>query len=155
MDGGHPVRHVDGPSTGQYLYALVFIAAIGLVGILLGAFALAATACGCTRPPDLIVVNRSHAAATVNWRTSGVLGTPLLRSGGAITADACTVTTWPLDAGDVTAAIRVGDGARSVAFRVSRAAGQEPVFVLIDPDGRVGEPLAEWPPGTDDATSCP
>ena len=148
-------RPPAGPTTGQFLYGLLFIAAIGVLGIVAGAFALANATCACTTPPDLIIVNQSHAVASVDWETAGLLGTPLLRSGGHIDAAACEVSSWNLDPGNVTTTVGSRTATRTAHFTVTGRMDRPAHFLLIDAQGQISDSLADWPPGTDNTTTCP
>ncbi len=157
---GHVTRdnvgsdHPGGPTAAQYASALALISAIGLLGIAAGAFALASTACGCAEPADLVVVNQSRAPAGLDWETPGVLGTPLFRAGGHIDAAACGVSSWPLADGEVSITASSAD-TRTVHVTVSGGDGAPAVFPLIDARGHVSDAMTNWPPGTDDTTTCP
>lgn len=156
MNSGLPVQHDDGPLGRQMLYGLgviVVIAPLALAVVL--AFVLPAIACGCSSPPDLVVVNRTHQAVTVDWQTGGLLGTPLFGAQGSIHADACAVTSWGLATGDVTATVRVGNATRTIRFSVARGSERQPRFVAVEATGSISDALSEMPPGVDATTSCP
>ena len=147
-------RQPDDPTTRQFLYGLLFVAAIVITGVVAGAFAIATTTC-CTTPADLVIVNRSHVAVSVDWATPGLLGTPLLGAGGHIDADACAVSTWSLATGAVSATIGSGTASRTAHFTVSGDRSRAPRFLLIDAQGVISDVLPDWPPGTDTTTTCP
>ena len=140
---------------GQFLYGLLSTVAIVMLGVVAGAFALANTTCGCTTPPDLVIVNQSHAVASVDWETRGLLGTPLLRAGGHVDAAACEVSSWSLDRGGVTATVGSGTATRTERFTISGDTDRSARFLLINSRGQISDVLADWPPGTDNASTCP
>lgn len=130
MDSAPPGR------TRQFWYGLAFIVAIGLVGIVIGAFALAGVACGCTRPADIVVVNHSSTDAVIEWQRPGLLGTPLFRSGGREQAAACQTTGLAMDEGDLTVVVSAGGRAQPVAVTVSDSRSPS-AWIAIDSAGQV------------------
>jgi hypothetical protein len=137
-----------GATTGQFLYGLLFLAAIGLAGLLVVAFVLAQDACGCTTPATVVVVNHSSGDAVIEWQSAGLMGTPLFRTSGRETARACESSGLAVAAGEVSATVSVGARRQSVALAI--ADRQKPsAWVVVDAEGRISvrtnEAPTDWP----------
>ena len=150
-----PFVRADRPGTREMLYGLLVVGGLVALAIIGSAFLLASTACGCTEPADLVMVNRSSTPATIDWEAGGILGTPLLRTRGHADAPACQATGISLDHGQVTAFVGAGAPPRTNHMTVTRSNGQPAWYVVVDSRGVIGDPVASAPPGADGASLCP
>ncbi len=124
-------------------FGLLAVAAVATTG---WALVLPPGACGCTTPPDLVVINRSPATVTVTWRAAtGLLGTPLLRVGGNAEAPACQMSTVGLTPGDVTADVTAGADRRVLGVKVGSDRAQPSGWIVVDPHGRISDIMTSAP----------
>ena len=80
------------------------------------------------------VANTSHAAATIESRSSGILGTGLLSSSRSEDVPACSRVSLGLDPGDYELMIVTGAGTKTFALSVSE---RNEVWIRVKPDGSV------------------
>lgn len=130
-----------GPTPHQLGHGLAWISVvlalvIGFPAVLVAAW----PACGCLEPADLVVVNRSHATVTVDWRSPGPLGTPLFGGGGRLEAQPCRTTGFTLRPGTITATVGTGTDHRTIDFVVPEGRTMTSAVAVINAEGRVGEP---------------
>jgi hypothetical protein len=143
-------QSAQGPATGPTPHqlghglpwvAVVLALAIGIPAVLVVAW----PACGCLDPADLVVVNRSPTTVMVDWRSPGLLGTPLFGGGGHLEAAPCLTTGFTLRSGAITATVGTGTDQRTLGFVVPDGRTATTAVVVIDPQGRVGEPGSAIP----------
>ena len=129
--------------------ALVGASLVVLAGLLLWLVS-ALSACGCTTPPAMEVVNLAAVDARIDWQTAGVLGTPLLGSSGSEPIPACQVYAPPLKPGAAHAVTIVTDAARRSFSLVAPTQYDEAaiVWVVIRPDGSIEQVAAASAPAS-------
>lgn len=128
--------------TREFVKALTFVGGGVAVSIVLLWWLFSALViCGCTTPPVMQIVNLSSTAATVDWQTDGLLGTPLLGSSGTAPIPACQAYTPSLEHGSShRVTIVSANGTWSLAFVApGDESGDAIVWVVIDPVGSVGQ----------------
>lgn len=150
---------VKKPSAWDEAYGVIFLFGILIFALAGLVFLVSAVgpACACTKPVDLVVVNRSTTTAYIDWHVGeGLFGTPLFRWGGRVDAPACQITEAGLDKGAVTATTTAGTQTLTSTITVDRLAFPSGV-IEIAANGQISVTAgAEWP-GTPDggAGVCP
>jgi hypothetical protein len=129
--------------------SVVTVAAAVVLGML-AVLVTAIPACSCAEPTDLVVMNYSSEITTVTWTAPGVLGTPFLGLSGRTTVAACTSWSTALRPGAVEITIDAASTTHTFGIEVrttiAERAGHQ-TTVLLDRNGRVGDPIDGAPPG--------
>jgi hypothetical protein len=129
--------------------AFVGVLLVVVAGLLLWLFS-ALSACGCTTPPAMEVVNLAASDARIDWQTAGFLGTPLLGSSGSEPIPACQMHAPPLKPGAAHAVTIVTDAARRSFSLVAPTQDDQAaiVWVVIRSDGSIDQVAAAEAPGS-------
>ncbi len=103
----------------------------------------AMSTCACAEPATVVVRNLSPADGTFAWRSSGVLGTPILGDASSEPIAACSDYAHHLDPGTHRLTITTVAGARDFDLTVPWESRTDTLlWLVIRPDGSVAESTA-------------
>ncbi len=103
--------------------------------------------CACATPLDLGVQNYSRQDVSVSWSQPGLFGTPLRGLSGGAAAVGCRTLSAGLRSGVVEVSVIASGSARTFSLHVRDAQAGGPTAIVIDADGRIGDPIHGDPPG--------
>jgi hypothetical protein len=139
-----------------YLHAMGFIGVLLALMVMVPAWLFAAErTCGCTQPPDLVVVNLDSGPVTVTWRQPGVLGSSLLGQAGSAQVEACSTSNAILPAGRVHVVIDSSTATGAFDLDVPRTFADGPIgWFAVRDGGAVDRIWGSLPDGEGPETTC-
>jgi len=127
--------------------AVLASAGLALVVAISAVLLVPVDSCACATPLDLVVLNYSRQDASVSWSQPGLFGTPVRGLSGGATAAACGTLSAGLRSGIVDMSVDVGGVRRTFQLHVRDGVADGPATIVIDSDGRIGDPVYGSPPG--------